>query len=127
MAGVDKRGQLSPGLLIAKNGDGPTARRGALKLASDADAAPAEPPETAESAAPEGAILYGKGDASASTFRPSYWSYDRKPDGGATVTPISPAIVGKLTVEPARAPRAVARPKRRRSRRTPTVVVLTFG
>lgn len=97
MTGVDKRGQLSSGLLVAKSGDGPAARRSALKLASDADAMPDEVPEApAEPAPTDSAILYSKGDASASTFRPSYWSYDRKADseplGGATVTPISAAV-----------------------------------
>jgi len=123
MTDADKRGQLSSRLLAAKSGDVPSTRRGggALKLATEAEAKPAET---------DAALLYNKGDASASTFRPSYWTYDRKSgtetSGGATVTPISPAVVGKLTVEPARAPRAVALPRRRWYRRTGNIVVLTF-
>jgi hypothetical protein len=92
MAGSDKRGQLSSGLLAKGTG--------ALKLASDS-AADAEPPvEGGEATQTESGaeLLYSKGDASASTFRPSYWSYERRAGegtGSTNVTPIAAARAGR--------------------------------
>jgi len=89
MAGSDQRGQLSSGLL-AKGA-------GALKLASEtaADAESASEAARNESGAE---LLYNKGDASASTFRPSYWSYERRAGegtSGANITPIAAARAGR--------------------------------
>jgi len=89
MAGSDKRGQLSSGLL-AKGA-------GALKLASEA-AADAESASEAAQTESEAELLYNKGDASASTFRPSYWSYERRAGegtNGANITPIAAARAGR--------------------------------
>jgi hypothetical protein len=99
MASVDKRGQLSSGLLASKGTTAPASRRGAaLRLAGEPEAAPEEEPGPSDAA-----ILYSKGDASASTFRPSYWTYERVPEeSGATVTPISAVLGSKGAVETAR-------------------------
>lgn len=86
------------------------ARRPSLAVSGEAvaGAAPREaanPPAAAEQAsAPRDPLLYSKGDASASGFRPWYWSYER--DGG----PPPSDSAGTTTRLPAGAPASVSPP-----------------
>ena len=95
MLSGDKRASLSSNLLDGK--DGGTSERSS-----------AQPQQAANGAAKSDAtlrdaVLYDKGAASASGFRPRYWSFDAQPvDQPATVTPF-PAITASR-VTPAREP-----------------------
>jgi len=122
MSGAEKSGLLSSGLLAAK---------GAAD-ASDMATPRTVPPRIAKERGPEGAVLFSKGDASASTFRPWYWSYEREetpktPETpaprSATVTPISPDITVKAPLEERPRPPTAPRWKRR----LVPMAVLAFG
>jgi hypothetical protein len=79
---------------------------GTEAAAAPAAATPAEtvvPPAPAP-AQPPNSVLYSKGDASASGFRPWYWSYER--DGG----PASSDSAGSVAQFPASAPAPVSLP-----------------
>src|SRR5258708_2580302 len=57
-----------------------------------------------ETRAPGADMFFQKGDASASTFRPSYWTYERHPEAEAPRAPAAePAPVATLT-RPAKRP-----------------------
>ena len=112
MAGADKRAKLLSDLLAAK-GEGP----GDLGRAAEPAPAPViqivnrrvgEERPSEPSTAPS--VLYSKGTATASTFRPSYWSFDR--DRQAEPSPKSPRAEPSVSARPtapvARAPAAKA-------------------
>jgi hypothetical protein len=69
--------KLQAGLLAAKSAPG--SGTGTAEQASPEQAASAAPPKKAISADD---ILYRKGDATAATFRPWYWSYERPGEKG---------------------------------------------
>ncbi len=105
---------------------GKRARLSSSLLASKAEALPAigEPATQpdAPAIAAAGDVLFSKGTASASGFRPAYWSYEREgtsaidkegaPSGGATVTPFpaSAVAISASTMAEDRAESAGSRP-----------------
>ncbi len=113
MLSRDKRASLSSSLLGAKDNTPPSAEETAPAEAPEASAHPAAVDARQETqAGPETGnnVLYAKGAASASGFRPWYWSYEREgklpPGAGAgTVTPFpggasAPAPVDMPAAEP---------------------------
>jgi hypothetical protein len=125
MAGSDKRAKLLSGLVAARGATAPVespppegARSSVIKIA---DRRPAED----RSAEPAPSVLYSKGAATASTFRPTYWSYahDEQPDAPAeSAEPQSPASA------PAAPPASVAvSPQVRAARPLPINFVVAFG
>jgi hypothetical protein len=104
MAGADKRAKLLSGLLAAKGG----ASGDAGQLAEPEHASViqitkrrlGEDRASEASPAPAPSVLYNKGAATASTFRPSYWSFDHEEHAKPTAEPAS--------VEPAPPPPPVA-------------------
>src|ERR1700674_3719244 len=72
--------------------------------------AEAAPVVALETRAPGADMFFQKGDASASTFRPSYWTYERHPEAEAPRPPASePALAAALT-RPAKRPVAAPAP-----------------
>ena len=132
MASSDKRASLGSGLLAAKeqmpSGEGdaqsapPSAslfalprggarqrlvealRRSEAEAASEPGAAPPQAPEEAVEPPASDSVLASKGDASASGFRPWYWSYEREGN------PPPSDMAGTVTQFPAGAPSPVSPP-----------------
>jgi hypothetical protein len=95
MLSGDKRASLSSNLLDGK--DGGTSERSATQPQQAANGA------AKSDATLRDAVLYDKGAASASGFRPRYWSFDAQPvDQAATVTPFPASTASRAT--PAREP-----------------------
>jgi hypothetical protein len=119
MAGADKRAKLLSDLMAAKG-----AAAGAAERAPEPDRAAViqiakrRPTDDRVGEAPPApaSVLYSKGAASASTFRPSYWSFDHD-----EATPAKP--------EPMPAPAAAAPPVAHapKSRPLPINFVVAFG
>ncbi len=115
MAGADKRAKLLSDLLAAKGGAAPDARPAAPERAAVIPIAPRRASEDRASemqAAP--GVLYSKGAATASTFRPSYWSFDHQESADTIVepakveaAPVAPAIANAPAAVPARKPMPV--------------------
>jgi hypothetical protein len=89
MAGADKRAKLLSELMAAKGAAASTAswpaegeRISVIQMAER---------HVGEERAAEPAVLYSKGAATASTFRPSYWSFDH---GAAPEPAAVPAVAG---------------------------------
>src|ERR1051326_6440764 len=78
MAGADKRAKLLSDLLAAK--DGASAASGQSAVPERTSVIPIAKRRLGEDRATEARaaqnVLYNKGAATASTFRPSYWSFD---------------------------------------------------
>ena len=119
MAGPDKRAKLLSDLLASKGGATGDGSRSAAPERSPvihiadrraSDDRPAEAP-----ASP--AVLYSKGTATASTFRPSYWSFGPEQQGGPSVAP------GQAE-PPLRVPTVAETPTRKS---LPVNVVVGFG
>ncbi len=123
MAAADKRAKLLSDLLAAKG-----AAAGDAGRAAEAERASAVIPiakrrvsEDRESEAPAApGVLYSKGAATASTFRPSYWSFDHEQRAEPNAAPVK--------TEPASPPAAaapIAHPPK--SRPLPINFVVAFG
>src|SRR5579885_1812329 len=115
MAGADKRAKLLSDLLAAKGGAAPDARPAAPERAAVIPIAPRRASEdrAREMQAAPG-VLYSKGAATASTFRPSYWSFDHQESADTIVepakveaAPVAPAIANAPAAVPARKPMPV--------------------
>src|SRR5207248_1132196 len=115
MAGADKRATLLSDLLAAKGGASAASRQSAEpERASVLPIAKRRVSEDRGSEAPAAQnVLYNKGAATASTFRPSYWSFDHTEQAEPTAEPPSvepappspaPAPVVLNTPSPARRP-----------------------
>jgi hypothetical protein len=95
MLSGDKRASLSSNLLDGK--DGGASDRSAHQPQQAANGAAKGDPKLRDT------VLYNKGAASASGFRPQHWSYDAQPaDQAATVTPFPASAASRAT--PAREP-----------------------
>jgi hypothetical protein len=101
MAGGDKRAKLLSDLLAAKGGASALpAEPEHASVIQIADRRPNEDRTSETTAAPS--VLYSKGAATASSFRPSYWSFDHDQQAEPTVesarvepvppAPIAPAV-----------------------------------
>src|SRR5271154_3678591 len=119
MASADRRAKLLSGVLGAKGAAAaneletppeqpaaapPEADRSSILKIANRRAAETPPAPEPEPPATEG-VLYSKGAATASTFKPSYWSFDHKDEAAAAppetvVTRISAAPPPPLS-EPA--------------------------
>ncbi len=122
MAGADKQAKLLSDLLAAKGGaTGDAARSTELAQTSVIQIAKRRPSDDRASEAPAApSVLYSKGAATASTFRPSYWSFDHEEQVEPKVAPAkAEATSPPASVAPtARAPR---------SRPLPINFVVAFG
>jgi hypothetical protein len=89
MAGADKRAKLLSDLLAAKGeASGNVSRTAEPESAPVIQIADRRVGEDRPSEAPAApSVLYSKGTATASTFRPSYWSFDRDQQGEASAAP----------------------------------------
>jgi hypothetical protein len=96
------RGGARQRLIAAAQSASPNAAESELAAggADTTEAVPPEPPAPSE----RESVLYSKGDASASGFRPWYWSYER--DGGPALSDST----GTVTRFPASAPSPVSLP-----------------
>lgn len=108
MASADKRARLLSGLLAAKggtsgDGSGPAEPASVIPIAArrPSDDHPGESPAAT-------GVLYSKGAATASTFRPSYWSFDHDQQSGAKAAPAKtePAAPPALVTPPVPAPQS---------------------
>ncbi len=125
MAGADKRAKLLSDLLASKG----AAAGAAVKPAEPERAAviqiakhrPSEERASEPPAAPS--VLYSKGAASASTFRPSYWSFDHEEQAAPKPTP------AKAEPAPAPPPPAPTAPVAQapKSKPLPINFVVAFG
>jgi hypothetical protein len=118
MAGADKRAKLLSDLLAAKgdaSGDFARADQPAPVI-QIADRRVGEERPSEAPAAPS--VLYNKGAATASTFRPSYWSFDRDQQPEASVAPAH----AKPT-----APAAPVAPAAQAPARKPLLVLFAVG
>lgn len=124
MAAADKRAKLLSDLLAAKGGaTGEAGRPGQPERASVIPIAKHRAGEDRPVEAPAApGVLYSKGAATASTFRPSYWSFDHDEQAEPKAAPVK--------VEPAPAPvsapvaRVAQAPK---SKPLPVNFVVAFG
>jgi outer membrane biosynthesis protein TonB len=125
MAGGDKRAKLMSGLVAARGASPsaepaqatpPVARSSVIKIAD-------RRPSDDRVAEPAPSVLYSKGAATASTFKPSYWSYDH---GESPESPAAPAPVAKEAPAVAVVPAAAPAPPRA-SRPLPINFVIAFG
>ncbi|HKX11314.1 MAG TPA: hypothetical protein VJN67_24145 [Stellaceae bacterium] len=128
MAAADKRASLLSDLLAAKGGatGGDAAKPAEPEPASVISIAKRRMGEERPSEAPAAApgVLYSKGAATASTFRPSYWSFDHDEQAAPKPAP------AKAEAAPASAPAPipvaqVVHPSK--SRRLPINFVVAFG
>jgi hypothetical protein len=136
MFSSDKRASLTSGLLAAKEqtlskeggaeGGTPSASLFALPRAgarqrvlvavrrpegaedTDASGASAEEPEAKAELGVQDSVLYSKGDASASGFRPWYWSYDRDGAPPAESAAAAVPLAAAMPVAPRRRRAAMA-------------------
>lgn len=103
MAGADKRAKLLSDLLAAKgeaSGDpGRSAEPGRAPVIQIADRRGEDRPS--ETPAAPG-VLYSKGAATASTFRPSYWSFDRDQQAKPSAAPPQAEPVARVSHAPTR-------------------------
>src|SRR5215472_11259586 len=125
MTGADKRASLLSDLLAAKGaaaGDAsPPAQPERASVIPIAKHRPSEDRASEASAAP--GVLYSKGAATASTFRPSYWSFDHQEPQERAEPSAAP-----VKVEPAPAPvPAVPLAPPHKSRSLPVNFVVAFG
>lgn len=90
MAGADKRAKLLSDLLAAKGGASGDAGPGAeAERASVIQIAKRRIGEDRAGEAPAApSVLYSKGAATASTFRPSYWSFDHEQQAERSAAPV---------------------------------------
>ena len=89
MASADKRAKLLSDLLAAKGeASGNVSRTAEPESAPVIQIADRRVGEDRPSEAPAApSVLYSKGTATASTFRPSYWSFDRDQQAEASAAP----------------------------------------
>jgi hypothetical protein len=125
MAGADKRAQLLSDLLAAKGGASAAAGQSAEpERASVVQIAKRRLGEDRASEAPVAQnVLYNKGAATASTFRPSYWSFDHTEQAEPTA---ESASVEPAPPSPASAP-AVAHTQSQTRKPLPVNFVIGFG
>ncbi|HXP75388.1 MAG TPA: hypothetical protein VN823_14690 [Stellaceae bacterium] len=90
MAGADKRAKLLSDLLAAKGGaSGDAGPRAEAERASVIQIAKRRIGEDRAGEAPAApSVLYSKGAATASTFRPSYWSFDHEQQTEPSAAPV---------------------------------------
>src|SRR5438876_5112859 len=123
MAGADKRAKLLSDLLAAKGGASAASGQSAEpERASVIQIAKRRLGEDRASEAPAAQnVLYNKGAATASTFRPSYWSFDHTEQAEPTAESarVEPA-------PPAPAP-AVAQTQSQTKKPLPVNFVIGFG
>ena len=131
MAGADKRAKLLSDLMAAKGAAaGDAGKPAEAERAAVIQIAKRRPSDERASEAPAApSVLYSKGAATASTFRPSYWSFDHK-EQGEPPAPAAKAEPSPAKVEPAPAPPpapAVPVAQASKSRPLPINFVVAFG
>ena len=112
MAGADKRAKLLSDLLAAKGdasgggGGSEPERAPVIHIAErrQSEDRPSEAPPTPKPSTPN--VLYNKGAATASTFRPSYWSFDHQqaPQPSAAPARVEPTLPAAAARAPKRLP-----------------------
>ena len=128
MAGADKRAKLLSDLLAAKGGAsgdvGQSAEPEQTSVIQITKRRLGEDRASEASPAPAPSVLYNKGAATASTFRPSYWSFDHEEHAKPTAEPARVEPAPPLPPVPA-APVAQAHPQARKP--LPVNLVIGFG
>ena len=128
MAGADKRAKLLSDLLAAKGGaSAASGQSSEPERASVIQIAKRRVGEDRASEAPAAQnVLYNKGAATASTFRPSYWSFDHTEQAEPAAQSLSVEPVPPTPPSPAPAP-AVAHTQSQTRKPLPVNFVIGFG